>query len=482
MAQAIYRARFEVPAEELFAWHERPGALERLLPPWSGMRVLERQGTIRNGDRAVLQLRLGPLRVRWVALHRGYEPGRRFADEQVEGPFASWFHEHRFLPEGPHACTLEDRIRYREPAGWLGRAVAGSWVRRELERTFAWRAGRLRAELERHRRARAALGGRSLRVLVSGAGGLIGRELCPFLTAGGHAVRRLVHGAPPGPLPGAGGEAFGWDALAGRLDPQAFDAIDAVVHLAGEPIAAGRWTAERKRRIRQSRVEGTRAIAEALAALARPPRVLVCASAIGWYGDRPPAEPLEEASPPGTGFLAEVCRAWEEAAEPARRAGIRVVQARLGVVLSGRGGALGRMLPAFRLGLGGPIGSGRQIMSWVHIDDAVGALYQALWDERLAGPVNVTAPVPVSNRAFARTLGRVLGRPAALGLPAPVVRWTLGQLGEELLLAGARVLPRRLEEAGFAFAHPELEGALRAETGRLAPGGRSRQARRARRT
>jgi uncharacterized protein len=309
-------------------------------------------------------------------------------------------------------------------------------------------------------------------VAVTGATGLVGSALVPALRAAGHRVDRVSR-RPPRP----GTTDIQWDPAGGRLDARALEGVDAVVHLAGESIAAARWTAAAKARIRDSRVGGTRLVAETLARLDQRPRVLVSASAVGYYGDRGD-EPLTEDSAPGVGFLADVARAWEAAADPARVAGIRVVHPRLGLVLAGQGGALPRMARPFRLGLGGVIGGGRQYWSWIALDDVVRVIELALAAfttsdltpvipklDSLAGPVNATAPAPATNREFTRALGRVLGRPTLLPLPAPAVRVLMGEMGEALLLASARVLPRRLERAGFRFHHPDLEGALRAALG-----------------
>lgn len=293
-------------------------------------------------------------------------------------------------------------------------------------------------------------------MLVSGSHGLIGSALVPDLVARGHRVLRLVRGAPPVP-PGD----VVWDPESGRIDREGLEGADAVVHLAGASIAAGRWTADRKERIRRSRVEGTRLLAEALAGLRQRPRVLVSASAVGYYGDRGDRW-LTEDSGPGVGFLAELCQAWEAATDPAREAGIRVVTLRTGSVLSPRGGVLARVLPFFRLGLGGPLGSGRQYMSWIAIQDVVGAVGHVVGRDDLAGPVNLVSPHPVTNLAFTRTLAALLHRPAVLPVPAPVLRFLFGQLADEVLLASARVAPAKLRGSGYAFRYPELEGALRA--------------------
>jgi len=308
----------------------------------------------------------------------------------------------------------------------------------------------------------------SLRIVVTGATGLVGGALVPALVAAGHRVDRVSRRPPA-----AGTTDIQWDPARGRLDPRALEGANAVVHLAGESIAAGRWTAAVKERIRRSRVDGTRLLAETVGRLTRRPRVLVAASAVGYYGDRG-EEPLTEDSRHGTGFLADVCRAWEAAADPARAAGVRVVHLRLGLVLAGQGGALPRMLLPFRLGAGGIVGSGRQYWSWIALGDLVRVIELALAVETLTGAVNAVAPAPVTNREFTRTLGRVLRRPTRLPLPAPVVRLLFGEMGQALLLDSARVLPRRLERAGFRFRHPDLEGALRAALGKEAGSGAER--------
>jgi uncharacterized protein len=308
-----------------------------------------------------------------------------------------------------------------------------------------------------------------MRVVVSGASGLIGSRLVPALLAAGHRVDALVRG-PRGLRGPAGVGSLAWDPARGEVDG-AIAGAEGVVHLAGAGIAEGRWTARRKALIRDSRVRGTELIARTLAGLRPVPRVLVAASAIGFYGDRGAAW-LDESSPAGEGFLADVCRAWEAAAEPARAAGIRVVSPRIGVALAAAGGVLGRVRTPFRLGLGGPVGGGGQYMSWIAMADLVRVIHRCLVDERLSGPVNAVAPEPVTNRQFARTLGRVLRRPAVLPLPAFAIRLAFGEMGRTLLLGGVRVRAGALERVGFAFAQPALEGALRAELGGAAAGAR----------
>jgi len=298
-----------------------------------------------------------------------------------------------------------------------------------------------------------------VRILVSGGSGFIGSLVCERLRRSGHEVAVLTRRAAPG----AG--AIRWQPEAGVLEPAAVEGFDGVVHLAGENIGAGRWTAARRQRILDSRRHGTCLLAATLAKAARRPAVLVSASGVNYYGDRGD-EIVTEDSPTGSGFLAEVCRQWEAATEPASDAGIRVCRLRTGMVLAPDGGALARLLLPFRLGLGGPLGSGRQWMSWITRDDLAAVIERALADPGFAGPVNAVSPGPVTNREFSAILGRVFKRPAVLPAPAFALRLALGAMADELLLASQRVAPARLVAARFAFGDGELEPALRRLLGR----------------
>jgi uncharacterized protein (TIGR01777 family) len=311
-----------------------------------------------------------------------------------------------------------------------------------------------------------------MRILVGGSGGLVGRALLPRLTTAGHEVVRLVRASGSGGAGGSGragvkeperAETIPWDPERGLLEPFRLRGVDAVVHLGGVSIASGRWSVERKQSILESRARSTLLLAERIASTpsAERPRAFVVASATGYYGDRGD-ETLSEASGPGEGFLADVCRAWEAAARPAAEAGVRVAHARTGMVLSRDGGALAAMLLPFRLGLGGPIGNGRQWWPWISSDDMASVYARLLEDDSLSGPVNAVAPGSVTCAAFARTLARVLRRPAFLPVPAFALRLLLGEMADGLLLASANVVPERLTQVGFVFAQPRLEGALRA--------------------
>lgn len=298
-----------------------------------------------------------------------------------------------------------------------------------------------------------------MKVLISGASGMVGTRLTQELESSGHSITSLSTSKP------SSEDTIRWDPSRGQVDASRLEGFDAVVHLAGESVVGanpvtGRWTEEKKAEIMDSRRDGTTLLANALAGLSDKPEVLVSASAIGYYGSRG-NELLSEESEPGNDFLANVCKVWEASAGPARSAGIRVVHPRIGVVLSRDGGALGATLPIFKLGLGGRIGDGKQYVSWIALDDLVGAIHHAIDNDSVVGPMNVGSPNPVTNSEYTKVLGDVLGRPTFLPLPAPAARAMLGEVADALLLASARVEPEVLARTGYQFRHPELRGALR---------------------
>lgn len=457
-----YRAR--VPdhgPEEVFAWHERPGALERLTPPWGDARVMRREGGIRDGAEVELEVHVGPTSFRWHLRHGDYVEGRQFSDEQVSGPMKRWRHTHRFLPAEGGGTVLEDEIDMEPPLGFAGEAVVPSVVEGELDRLFAFRHRRIIRDLGRHAEHRDRA---PLTVAITGASGLIGTNLRHFLTTGGHQVIQLVRSRDE-----VGPDAIYWNPSNGEIDREGLARADAVVHLAGVRIAPGRWTDDRKRAILQSRVQGTELLARTLADMSDGPKTLVSASAVGFYGDRG-GETLREGAESGKGFMSEVCRAWETATKPADQGGVRVVRLRTGVVLTPAGGVLGEMLLPFKLGAGGRLGSGKQFMSWIDLDDHVALILHVLYDEKARGPINSTAPHPVTNATFTSTLGRVLGRPTIIPIPGFAVKAAFGQMGEELLLSGQRVVPARALDLGFRFDYEGLEDSLRFELGRVVDG------------
>ena len=292
-----------------------------------------------------------------------------------------------------------------------------------------------------------------MKVLITGSSGLFGSALIPVLQSEGHSIKRLVRSET------ASIDIIRWDPENGKLDPAALEGLDAVVNLAGESISEGRWTATKKARIRSSRVKGTTLLAQTLAQLSQPPRVLVSSSAIGYYGDRG-NDFLREDSGPGTGFLPDVCKEWEAATKPAEEKGIRVVILRTGIGLSTKGGALAKMLVPFKMGVGGKIGSGRQYFSWIDLSDMIQVIRLALITDTLIGAVNAVSPNPVTNLVFTKTLGAVLHRPTLFPIPTPAARIAFGEMADGLLLASARVEPAKLIAAGYEFRYPDLEGSL----------------------
>jgi len=453
-----FQSELELPvsAPELFAWHERAGAFERLCPPWDPVEVIHSDGHIRDGAEVSLKIKLPlGLPATLQVTHEGYREGERFVDRQVRGPFSYWRHIHS-VSELPHGgAQLTDDISYKLPLSPLGQLFGGAMARSRIEQLFHYRREVMRHDLSLHSAARA----HGLKVAVSGASGFIGAPLCALLSTGGHHVKRLVRRASRSE------DELAWPS---PQELPELGELDAVIHLAGESVAQ-RWSAKAKRSIMNSRVERTRALAEAIASAARAgkphPKTLICASAVGYYGDRGPS-PVDEGAARGEGFLAEVCEAWERACEPAREVGVRVVHVRVGIVLAPNGGALQRLSLPFSLGLGGPVGHGEQGMSWVSLHDAVGAFYWALTQPSLSGVINAVSPQPVSSAEFAKTLGRVLKRPALLPAPAFALKLAFGEMAEEALLSGQFVQPSALLSSAYPMMHPTLEGALRFELGR----------------
>jgi uncharacterized protein len=443
-----YESVVDHPLAEVFAWHTRPGAMTRLIPPWQPMTVVAETESLADG-RAVLGL---PGGLRWAAQHdpAGYDPPHRFVDAlSSQGPttwparvIGWWRHTHEFSEE---ACgtRVHDHVDTPVPAA-------------ALRSTFVYRHRQLADDLGAHRDA-ADAGARPMVVAVTGASGLVGSALAAFLSTGGHQVIRLVRHSARNELERQ------WDPDNPRGD--LLSGVDAVVHLAGASIA-GRFSDGHKTAIRDSRIGPTRRLADVAARANDGPRTFVSASAIGIYGfDRGDALLCEE-SVAGDGFLADVVSDWEAATEPAAEAGLRVVRVRTGIVQSARGGTLRLMRPLFMAGLGGRLGTGRQWLSWIGLDDLLDVYYRALYDARLTGPVNAVAPSPVRNSDYTKVLGRVVHRPTVLPVPPFGPRLLLGEQGaRELALANQRVVPTKLQTLGHRFRRSHLADALAHELG-----------------
>lgn len=442
------------PFADVAAWHRRPGALVRLTPP--GLATIDRpaEGGLDVGRRVSVHLGPGMLptgRPRWTLRHAAlaeHDDALRFEDRQVTGPFRLWHHVHELRGDGS-GTTARDTIEAEAPGG--GR-LADAALADQVRRTLTFRTEQLRDDLDLHARYADAP---RLTVAIAGASGLIGTQLAALLETGGHRVRRMVRGREA-----AEGE-ISWDPQRGVLDPGDLEGVDAVVNLAGRSIAT-RMTPEAKQEILSSRVSSSELISRTIAGMSDGPRVLVQASAIGYYGAQRPGELLTEGDLGGDDVLAQVCRAWESSTRRAAEAGVRTVHLRTGIVLSDGGGALLPQLPLFLLGLGGRLAPPDAVSSWITLDDMVRSYAHALLTADLAGPVNAVAPHPATARELASTLGRVLHRPAVVPVPAAGPALLLGREGaRELVRADQRVSDATLRDSGFEVAYPELEGALR---------------------
>lgn len=455
-----YSSVFPCSARELHQWHSRPGALERLIPPWEHTRVAERIGGIDPGGKTVLAMHAGPFPYRWHARHIENIPGVLFRDIQERGPFARWTHTHRFT-DTPDGARLEDQIDYALPGQALLPKFAAGLIERTLQPIFRYRHATLRDDIILHQRCSA----QPLRVLISGASGVLGSALRPLLTTGGHEVWTLVRRRPDR----SKFEIY-WDPEHDQLNLAGLPAFDGVIHLAGDNIGEGRWTPEKKKRVIDSRVRGTSLIARAIAGLPVRPKVLLSASAVGFYGNCLDCCMREE-DRAGDDFISDVCALWEHSARPAEEAGIRTVFMRIGVVLSPRGGALQRLLATSPIGFFSRFGSGEQYISWIGINDMAGAILHALTCASLTGPVNIAAPQPATNSQLMRTLARVLHRTLLPPIPAGFLKILYGQMASEVLLGGCRVATDKLQQSGYTFRHAELEQTVRHLLGKFEANG-----------
>jgi uncharacterized protein (TIGR01777 family) len=439
--------------EDVFAWHERPGAFARLNPPWRPVSVVSEAPSLHDGSFITLKLPLlGPINLEWTLEHFGYRPPDQFCDRQISGPFTSWEHRHLFAPRSRTSSSLQDEITFKLP--WLF-APAVPFIKAELARLFTFRHQLLRADMDLHARFTKQ---KQKKILISGSSGFIGTALTAFLETAGHSVFRLVRREPQTP------QERRWNPSSGQLSPDALDDMDAVIHLGGENLFGHRWTPEFKEKIKKSRVDTTLLLCKTIAHLRKKPDVVIIASATGFYGETGSTQ-VDEKDPAGTGFLADTCRAWENASSEAIGGSCRLVHLRLGTVLSPGGGALQKMLPPFKAGFGGILGSGDQYMSWISLHDLLGIFEYALHSDSMNGPHNAVAPIPVTNREFTKTLGKVLHRPTLVPAPAFVLRGVFGEIADALLLSSSRVVPAALLARGYSFQHPSLENALRFELG-----------------
>ncbi|MBJ09623.1 MAG: TIGR01777 family protein [Euryarchaeota archaeon] len=460
MTISTYKSELEVPVpvDQLFSWHENPGAFERLTPPFEPVKVKKRKGGIDGGE-VHLQMNLGPIPLPWVARHHDYIKNEQFLDEQVSGPFASWNHAHLFEKINDESSKLTDEIDYKLPFGTIGKTFGGAFAEQKIKQMFAYRRNITKNDLVSQSR----YSGSPLNIAVTGGSGLIGSQLKPYLTTAGHSVENIVRGRPQK------GE-LSWN-LENRTISNLSDK-DVVVHLAGEPISKPLggmiplpWTKWKRNEILKSRVEGTKLISEHIASLNNPPKVMICASAVGYYGDRG-EELLSESEESGDDYFSHVVSEWEKAAQPAIDAGIRVVFLRIAPVMSPLGGALQVLGNAARLGSSPPVAGGKQWWSWISLDDVVDVIYHSIINEKLSGPVNVASPNPVRQKEWASTLAKVIwGRfgPLTGLIPVPgfALKTVLGEFGDVLALSSIKIDSSKLLDSGYKFRFENLEDCFR---------------------
>lgn len=437
-----------VPIEQAFAYHDRPGALERLIPPWKKVTIVRSDQSLQPDSQVIMRVHMGPLKPKWVARHTRLERPHHFQDIQESGPFAHWQHDHRFEARGDKSLLIDD-VSYQAPLGKIGSILSHRLINTELQTMFAYRHRVTADDLHLLERWGAE---KKLRVAISGSTGLVGRNLCAMLRLLGHEVIAIKRTSV---ADDASDEINPWQS---QEQAQRLNGIDIVIHLAGKSIADARWSPSVKEAIRDSRVDLTKQLADCLATLSDPPSALLCASASGIYGSQADDE-LSEDSPPGDDFLSDVAVQWESACQSAVDAGIRVVNLRLGIVLDPRGGALSKMLLPAKLA-GGALGSGKQWWSWIALDDVLGAIYHAMMNQDVHGPVNLVSPNPIRQKDFAKVLGKTFGIPALVPAPSFGLRLALGEMADYLLLASCRVRPNVLLDTDYHFRFAELDQAL----------------------
>ncbi|MGZ5470450.1 MAG: TIGR01777 family oxidoreductase, partial [Nitrososphaeraceae archaeon] len=423
---------------------------------------------INDNDNSIFRIKLGPITFKWVAKHFGYIHNLQFQDKMIKGPFKKWIHTHSFIPQGPNQCIIEDKIDYMSRFGKIGSKIIQKRIKHYLNQLFLYRSRILVNDtiLEKMTQEK----GKS--ILITGSHGLIGSSLIPLLTnIGRHKITRLVRKVNNNNMslrPGTKKEdkkSIFWYPEYDKLDHHELEGFDIIIHLAGENIF-GRWTDIKKQRIFDSRVGSTKLLSESLTKLSNPPSLLICASAIGYYGDRP-NEYLTEDSIPGKGFLSEVCQKWEKATKDASEIGIRVVNTRFGVVLTPKGGILQKLLSPFKLGFGITIGNKDQYISWVSIEDVIKSIFYSITNTSIKGPVNVVSPKPVTNLEFSDTLKKIYNPKLSVSINQNIPKLIFGEMSKEVLSTNTNVIPKKLVSTGYKFFNSELEDSLRFLLGKI---------------
>ena len=457
-----HQAQFNANKKEIWNWYNSDGAFRRIMPEWEGIQPMN-AGRLVDGDETIFKVKLGPFRQKWVARHHSVVSGESFADRMIKGPFGAWNHNHKFQTDSNGVTSVIDNVEYKLPLHILTGWSAGFTVLPRMKQMFEFRSVRVANDLKQ---IQATADLPRQRILVSGSTGMIGLQLCAFLEAAGHDVHRLLRPSTKLPTDVDSTKIVRWNDLTGDILEGDMNGFDSIIHLAGAGIGDKRWSKKRLKLIRDSRIIPTQNLAKIVSKLDQPPKKILCSSAIGFYGNRG-TEVLDESSTTGDDFLAELCKEWEGASDVAKDAGVNVIHLRTGIVMSPLGGALAKLLLPAKMGAGGPVGGGKQMQSWISLDDEIYAIHHLMMKEDSEGVYNLTAPNPVSQKKFAKTLGKVLRRPAFAPLPGFVIKLLFGQMGKKLVLEGQDVRPKRLLESGYEFTHSELETCLRSCLGKF---------------
>jgi len=431
-----------LPCEDVYAWHTRPDTMKRLTPMSQSFEIIHQSGSVEDGGRIEVNIKQGIFSNKVVYEFFDCIKNKQICNRQIKGPFQKWEHRLQFIPVNQTQCELVEEIDYEFPGFF---PPTKRYINRKIQNLFDFRHERLQSDLQEHK------GVKTMKILIAGSSGLIGTALRDFLTTGGHEVTPLIRKQ---------GEGIVWNPETQEINLSDLEGFDAIINLAGENLADSRWSTAKKQRILESRVKSTQLLAESVKKLSHPPKVFINASAIGYYGNVPEGD-VTESHLAGEGFLSDVCQQWEAATDCLIGEDIRIVLLRTGVVLSPKGGALKAMLTPFKLCFGGVIGSGNQMMSWIDIEDQIRAIYFCLNMDSIHGPINLTAPNPVSNREFTKALGKALNRPTIFPMPEFVAQTLFGEMADEMLLSGAKILPEKLQKHGFTFQYPTLDDSLK---------------------
>ncbi|NCG42391.1 MAG: TIGR01777 family protein [Euryarchaeota archaeon] len=461
MPKFTHKKQYEASKQELWNWYNSPGAFRRIMPEWVGIKPVQ-VGSLKDGEETIFKVSIGPIKRKWIARHHSVVENETFSDRMMKGPFGKWNHQHSFVGSGNNT-EIQDTIDWKLPLHILTGWTAAITVIPRMNQMFRYRSEKVANDLTQIQKTRDFP---RQRVLVSGSTGMIGLQLCAFLEAAGHEVHRLLRIDSKLPADINSENVIRWNDKTGDIIKGDMNGFDSVIHLAGAGIGDKRWSQKRKDIIRNSRVIPTSNLSKILAGLDQPPKAFLSGSAIGYYGDQGTTL-VDESSSKGDGFLSEICSEWEQASSVAEEAGIRVSHLRSGIVISPLGGALAKLLLPTKMGGGGPVGGGRQIQSWISLDDEIYAIHHLMMQDTSQGAYNLTSPNSVSQKVFAKKLGRVLRRPAFMPLPKFALQLMFGEMGKVLIIEGQDVKPTRLQESGFIFTHSDLENCLRNCLGRV---------------